>query len=426
MKILILTHYYEPEIGAPQRRWSAFVEGWAKAGHEVCVVCPPPHYPDRETAAQWRGYGRLFHAGQGNHGETVVRVPYIMHGFSGAVRLADQLLTATCSVAWVLWAAARGQRPDVIVATVPGIPSLLAGSLLSVALKRPCVAEFRDAWPDVITGDIESQVGRQPLYAKIVKHILFKSVTALQKQADLCVTTTQGFAKTLAARGAKKVIVISNGAEIQNFLNLEHKHRDDGVLRIQYLGTVGRSQGLNVLIEALEILYQRGYQRAVKLRIVGSGSDLPHLKAQAKERGLDLEFLLPVPRERLQEIYSWADVELVSLKDTKPFRHTVPSKIFELLSTQRRIIGLVSGEAAAILRSSGVSNVVPPEDSAALADAIEHLINNPAELSVGTGGKYLLYTQYSYAMLTRRYLAALNSVVKQHHQRPESKITGEN
>ena len=40
MKILVLTHYYEPEIGAPQRRWSAMVSRWQQAGHQVTVYCP--------------------------------------------------------------------------------------------------------------------------------------------------------------------------------------------------------------------------------------------------------------------------------------------------------------------------------------------------------------------------------------------------
>lgn len=416
MKILLLTHYYQPEIGAPQRRWSAFVEHWAAAGHEVRVVCPPPHYPDRQAAAQWRGQYSFFNPAPGTLGETVVRTPYLVHGFSGAARLLDQLVVASSSLAWTLAAAVGGWRPDVIVATVPGLPSLLAGSVASRVVRCPLIAEFRDAWPDVVTGDMSTQVARQSLPRHLLKAAVFRSVTALQKQAAACITTTEGFAATLKERGIKHVEVISNGAETASFMELEHTDRGDGILRVQYLGTVGRSQGLGVLLDALEELYQRGYREQVKLRIVGSGADLPGLQAEAARRSLDVDFQPPVPRADLEQTYRWADVEIVSLKDTKPFRHTVPSKIFELLSTQRKIIGLVAGEAATILQRSGVSTVVPPQDAQALADALEHLITNTGELAVGTTGRFLLYTDYNYGMLSRRYLAKLEGVVDRTQQ----------
>ena len=417
MKILLLTHYYEPEIGAPQRRWSAFVKHWTSAGHEVRVVCPPPHYPDRQAAAQWRGQYSFFKPAPGALGETVVRIPYLAHGFSGALRLVDQLVVAAGSVAWTLGSAASGWRPDVVVATVPGLPSLLAGSLVSNVIRRPLVAEFRDAWPDVVTGDMSTQVARQSLPRHLLKAAVFRSVTALQKQAAACITTTEGFAAILKERGIKHVEVISNGAETASFMELKHTDRGDGILRVQYLGTVGRSQGLSVLLDALEELYQRGYREQVKLRIVGSGADLPVLQAEAARRSLDVDFQPPVPRANLQETYRWADVEIVSLKDTKPFRHTVPSKIFELLSTQRKIIGLVAGEAATILRRSGVSTVVPPQNAQALADALEGLIGNTKELAVGTTGRFLLYNDYNYGTLSHRYLAKLERVVDRSRER---------
>lgn len=416
MKILLLTHYYEPEIGAPQRRWSAFVEHWTSAGHEVRVVCPPPHYPDRQAAAQWRGQYSFFKPAPGALGETVVRTPYLAHGFSGTVRLLDQLVVATCSLAWMLSAAIGGWRPDVIVATVPGLPSLLAGIAASRVIDRPLVAEFRDAWPDVVTGDMSTQVARQSLPRHLLKAAVFRSVTALQKQAATCITTTEGFAATLKERGIKHVEVISNGAETASFMELEHTDRGDGILRVQYLGTVGRSQGLSVLLNAVDELYQRGYREQVKLRIVGSGADLPVLQAEAARRSLDVDFQPPVSRADLQKTYQWADVEIVSLKDTKPFRHTVPSKIFELLSTQRRIIGLVAGEAAHILKDSGVSTLVPPEDCGALADTLENLIHNRDELVVDTTGRSLVHDKYNYTALSRRYLAKLERAVDRWRQ----------
>src|SRR5699024_12377064 len=45
MRIVLLSHYYYPEVGAPQRRWRILVDHLRAAGHDVITVAPHPHYP---------------------------------------------------------------------------------------------------------------------------------------------------------------------------------------------------------------------------------------------------------------------------------------------------------------------------------------------------------------------------------------------
>ena len=39
----------------------------------------------------------------GKYGEKIVRMPYLLHVFSGKARLADQLVVAVASIAYGLW-----------------------------------------------------------------------------------------------------------------------------------------------------------------------------------------------------------------------------------------------------------------------------------------------------------------------------------
>jgi len=45
MRILLLSHYWAPEVGAPQRRWNRLAEALISRGHELAVLAPAPHYP---------------------------------------------------------------------------------------------------------------------------------------------------------------------------------------------------------------------------------------------------------------------------------------------------------------------------------------------------------------------------------------------
>jgi len=46
MRVTLLTHYYPPEVGAPQARLSALARGLSRRGVEVTVHTGFPHYPD--------------------------------------------------------------------------------------------------------------------------------------------------------------------------------------------------------------------------------------------------------------------------------------------------------------------------------------------------------------------------------------------
>jgi hypothetical protein len=45
MRVLILTHHYPPEVGAPQTRLSGTARFLRDRGHDVAVVTAMPSYP---------------------------------------------------------------------------------------------------------------------------------------------------------------------------------------------------------------------------------------------------------------------------------------------------------------------------------------------------------------------------------------------
>ena len=55
MRVIIVTHYFPPEIGAPQVRLSALAEVWAADGDEVTVLTGIPNYPTGVVPPEYRG-----------------------------------------------------------------------------------------------------------------------------------------------------------------------------------------------------------------------------------------------------------------------------------------------------------------------------------------------------------------------------------
>ncbi|KRE35504.1 hypothetical protein ASG73_16345 [Janibacter sp. Soil728] len=367
MRILLITDHYAPEMGAPQQRWDGLAGWFIDNGHDVAILTPLPHHPSGKA---WPETEHL-HPGSvqvGAHGEVIHRVGYRPTTGSVWSVLADQLYGAAQSV----WTARRfrgSARPDIVIATVPALPSLPAGVAISRLMRRPLVLEMRDAWPDLLAV-IDRWEGDRLSGGQHVKRALAKvaalTTSQLQRRASVVVTTTHSFAEQLRARRFRHVRVIRNAAHPFS-APLELLPREPaGELRVVYVGTVGRAQGLETGVEAARLARLDGV--TVHLRIVGGGAGRALVQEAARESGIDVELLGIVPRTQVPAHYAWADTALVMLRDWPGLLLTIPSKVYELMDAGMHISASVSGEAADVIDEAGGGDVVPAGNARALAD----------------------------------------------------------
>jgi glycosyltransferase involved in cell wall biosynthesis len=391
VRILLLSHHYEPEIGAPQRRWSGFVRRFVEAGHTVTVLTSQPHYPIGRRLPGPRS--PMWRATPGRHGETVVRLPYLPHGPGARGKLVDQLVTAGASLLPGL-----GRRGDVIVATVPALPTLLAGNALAGLTRTPLVVEMRDAWPDLLdeSGVAPGRAGRA----------LGAVVSACQRRADTVVTTSARFTRVLTERGLPRVTTIRNGVHTDAVpVSPVPPPRDR--LEVLYLGTIGLSQYLVGAVHAAAMAGDK-----VRLTIVGEGAAKAEVAATAARLDAPVRVLPRALGPALWEAYADADTCLVSLQDWPSFEWTVPSTLYELLATGRHVSAAVAGEAAEIVAASGGGDVVRPEDPAALAGLWSDLAADRRRLVVGPGPRDWVARHADLDNLADEYSDVLESTIR--------------
>src|SRR5690606_12037231 len=112
MRVLVLTQYYPPDIGAPQTRLSAIAAALCQLGHDVEVVTALPNYPVGRIDPRYRG--TLFRTEELD-GVTVRRVWLYPSMGRGLKRLLSYLsFTATCVVGLL-----RSSRPDLVLVESP-------------------------------------------------------------------------------------------------------------------------------------------------------------------------------------------------------------------------------------------------------------------------------------------------------------------
>lgn len=411
-RLLLVTHHYSPETGAPQRRWGSLVARLVRSGVDVSVLAPPPHYPSGRVAAGHQGIvpGTVT---TGAHGERIVRVRYREHSTSLVSRTVDHLVAALSSVA-LGWRHLRDRdvRPTVVVGTVPGIPSMFAAWALARMFRASLVVEMRDAWPDLIrpSGVLTGSLSDRRTWRALATTFAHRLITRLQSRADLVVTTTETFADVVRTRGARDVAVVRNGTAFTAVGPTQDRASTGPALRpfrAAYAGTLGRSQGLEVVVRAAALVAARGL--AIEVRLVGAGSEADRLDALARSLGAPVTVAPTVPHEEIVALYAWSDTLVVSLRDWEPFQWTVPSKLYEVMASGRHVTACLAGEAAELVLALEAGDVVPPGDVEALADLWARLAAGGDPVAGRAAGAWVA-THANDDVLAGSYLALLDGL----------------
>lgn len=373
MKILFLSDNFPPETNAPATRLYEHAVHWVKAGHEVSVITCAPNFPEGKL---FPGYRNTWRQVEVIDGIRVVRMKTYITANEGFLKRTLDYLS------FMLMGFVGGlleKRPDVVVATSPQFFAAIGGWALSVAKWRPFVFEVRDLWPASITA--VGAMKKSPII-RFFEHVeMF-----LYRRADAIIPVTHAFKREMAERGveADKISVVINGVDISRYAPLPRdpvaaaEFSLDGKFVAGYMGTHGMAHALPNVLEAAELLLD---EPDIAFFFAGSGAERAKVERIVAERGLHNVRLIPrQPKDRMPALWSLCDVSIVPLRDTPVFATVIPSKIFESMAMGVPILmSLPEGEATGMIREAGSGLCVPPEDPAAMAEALRRLKHDRAQ-----------------------------------------------
>jgi glycosyltransferase involved in cell wall biosynthesis len=408
MRVLLVTHYFPPEIGAPQARLSEMATWWASCGDEVTVLTGMPNHPTGVVPAEYRGCLRTVE--QPPAGYRVIRTWLYATPNEGFVKKTIGHLSFMLTS--VLLGGRVSGPADVVVVSSPTFFSIFAAWVLARARRVPLVVEVRDLWPAIFV-ELGVLTDRRLIW------VLEWLERWAYRRAARVVVVSDGFRDDLIRRGvpSAKVHTIRNGADVKRFTpggdpgpGRFRVGATPGEVLVLYLGAHGISQGLDTLVEAAALL--RG--QPVRVVLVGDGASRRALVAEVADRGLDNVTMLPgVPREDVPALLAAADICIVPLRDLPLFSAFIPSKLFEFLAAGKAVIGALRGEASSILLEAGAL-VVEPGDPGALADAITALASDSGRrATMGIEGRMYVTSKFDRRALAGRYRALLCDCVSE-------------
>ncbi|MDP6461827.1 MAG: glycosyltransferase family 4 protein [Gemmatimonadota bacterium] len=405
MRILYISQYFPPEVGATQSRAHAMARGLVQAGHRVTMLTEFPNHPTGVIPPGYRG--KLFERDTLD-GIDILRVRVLASPRPGFVRRMLFYLSFMVMAAFAGVAVARG-RFDVVYVTSP--PLFAGASALVVrALRRiPMVMEVRDLWP-------ESAVQLGELREGFACRMAERLEAACYRHSRRVVAVTEGIRTALQEKGVPdaRIISIPNGADTDLFRpHSRAKRREECPLDLEpddfavvYTGLHGLAHGLETIQDAAEILRE---ERTIRFVFVGSGPRKAALVERARGRGLDqVSFFDEVPEADLPHILARADVGIDTRRKLGITTGTLPAKMFSYMACECPVLLAIEGEAAEMLAGARAGVAVPPEDPEALAGAILRLRSDAERrVRLGKNGREFVLKHHSRSALARKLESVL-------------------
>jgi glycosyltransferase involved in cell wall biosynthesis len=407
MRILYISQYFPPEMGAPAARVHELSREWVRLGHDVTVLTAFAHHPTGVKAP--RDCGVLTRR-ESVDGIRLIRTYVYAAANKGRFKRMASYASFMLSASTI--GRLRVPRPDVVVATSPQLLCAAAGWFLARTLRRPFVFEVRDLWPESI---LAVEAFKDSTLIRAMKGL----ARFLYQHCDRIVTVGEGYRRGIRDRygiAEHKMDVVRNGIDTSLFVP---SCRDNEVRKqygwgdrfvIMYVGTHGMAHGLHQVLEAADALRDEPDKVFV---FVGEGAEKDNLKRRAAHWRLpNVHFIDQQLKNRIPLFYAACDLGLVTLRDAPLFQEVLPSKIFEYLGMERAILLNVAGEARQVVEAARGGVHVPSGDVPALIRAIRELAGRRAELDeMGRRGRQFVLEQFDRRILATRYLNVLESVV---------------
>jgi glycosyltransferase involved in cell wall biosynthesis len=364
MRVCFLTHYFPPEVGAPQTRIELLARTLSERGADVVVHTGFPHYPSGAVAA---GYQNRPWLREQRDGVQVVRsavYPAANRGF--AKRLADHAAFAASAVC----TAGLTGPVDVVVAETPPLFTAAAGVLYAKLKRAALVVNVADRWPAtaVELGALHNR--RAIAAAEALERWIYS-------RAELITAPTGGIVEALERlpESAGKARRMWPVVDFERFPNpAESAGPDGGPLRLLYAGTIGMAQGIDVLVEASKL----AGPEYVQTTIAGDGAAADEIRRLVGDQRLpNVQLLGGVPAQAIPDLYARADACAVLLRDRPIFAGAIPTKLIEAMAAARPVLLSARGESAELLARADAGITVSPEDPDALRGAIQALQADP-------------------------------------------------
>lgn len=278
-KILIIDHFSQPPNEPGNNRFIYLAELLCKRNYEVEIITTDFSHKNKKTRNKnipgieqlSYKYTMLYEPG---YPKNVCIKRFYSHYIFGK-NLAKYLKTIS--------------KPDLVYAA---IPSLDVGKIARKYCKKNNISFFidiQDLWPEAF-----KLVLNIPLISDMIFFPLMVTENRIFKAADEIITVSDTYLKRGLKKNLKdKGLVVYLGTDLNKFDNIYNNSntiKKNGDIWLIYVGTLGHSYNIKIVIDAISKLNLSGLNN-IKFKVLGDGPLLEEFRNYSRLKKVDVDFL---------------------------------------------------------------------------------------------------------------------------------------
>jgi len=281
-----------------------------------------------------------------------------------------------------------------------GLAALSAGGRLGL----PVVYEVRGLWE-------EAMLSTRAWRRWSPRYILARTTeTRVCRRANAVVTISHALRREFAKRGVaeSKLRTVPNGVDTETFSPrqpTEAWRRPDGLSGgplIMYLGALRQYEGIDVLLDAFELVRKRVEE--AQLLIVGDGEHKEPLAERVRASEPGVRLLQPVPHSETPEVYASAQIVVYPRISTRATELVTPLKPLEAMAMGKPIIASDVGGLRELLTDGETARLFPAGSATGLADVcLELLSDEKQRRMLGENARKLACTRFDWKAIVPRF-----------------------
>lgn len=334
MKILRLSPYYYPEITASSHLLKDIDSTFIDNGINIDIITPTPcRGISNEIRRKYKS--RLYE--QFYDGKlSVRRFKMFKEGVNPMQRALRYFL---CGFKYYSLGISIAKKVDVInIGSTPPIMGAIA-VLIKKRVQKPIIYNLQDIFPDsLISTGLAKKNSVFWMLGRKLENFTYRNV-------DKIIVPCEDFRSNIVKKGvpSEKIEVIYNWIDYKSVVPIPKERNplfDELCISRQkfhvvYAGNLGLSQNVTILLEAANILKQ---ENDIEFLVFGSGGLKEDYEEFAEREKLNnIKFFPLQPLRKVSQVYSLADVSLVSCKKGAG-GSAMPSKTWSILSTGTPIL----------------------------------------------------------------------------------------
>jgi colanic acid biosynthesis glycosyl transferase WcaI len=338
------------------------------------VLCGLPNYPKGELfpGYSWKGPYNERHCGV-----RIFRVPEIPRRGNSGLRIFLNYVSFPLASLFRLPALMFQRYDRIFIYQLSPVMMSIAGIVLGRIKRVQTTMYVLDLWPENLFSvlPVENPLARR--LATAVSHWHYRQVDKLVVLSSLMKRRVLEASKL----DPGKVAVLPQACEKFYEVDIADEsltERFSGRFNVVFTGNMSPAQSFETMIEAAELLRERGHQE-VRWIIVGDGMSRREIELSVESRGLGdcFEFVGQVSPERIPAYTTIADVLVGCLVKSALLEATIPAKVLSYVAAGRPVVLAMDGEVGDLIRNSACGLVGPAGDAHALAANLESILSLP-------------------------------------------------